>query len=256
MPTYIKISQLPSGQAISSAFGTITLDTAIIGSITPEPVTSSLFTGAGTGLTGTAASLTSGKATVLATARAINGVNFDGSAPITVTAAASTLTGTVLNSTVVTSSLTAVGTINTGVWNGSTMTGTYGGTGVNNGSNTITIGGNIKFGGSYSNAVTIITSSSNAITVNLATSNVFKHTFTENTTFTFSNPTATGTECEFDLWLFQGGTPYTPTWPGSVRWSNATPPVVNNASSNYLITFSTIDGGTNWVGILAAEAYA
>lgn len=50
-------------------------------------------------------------ATILQTARAINGVNFDGSAPITITAAAGTLTGTTLNATVVTSSLTSVGTL-------------------------------------------------------------------------------------------------------------------------------------------------
>lgn len=51
-------------------------------------------------------------ATALATARAINGVNFDGTSAITVAAAAGTLTGTTLNSTVVTSSLTSVGTLN------------------------------------------------------------------------------------------------------------------------------------------------
>ena len=50
-------------------------------------------------------------ATALATARAINGVDFDGSAAITVTAAADTLTATTLKSTVVTSSLTSVGTL-------------------------------------------------------------------------------------------------------------------------------------------------
>jgi hypothetical protein len=50
-------------------------------------------------------------ATKLATARAINGVDFDGSSAITVTAAAGTLTGTELKSTVVTSSLTSVGTL-------------------------------------------------------------------------------------------------------------------------------------------------
>ena len=50
-------------------------------------------------------------ATALATARAINGVDFDGSAAITVTAAAGTLSGTELKSTVVTSSLTSVGTL-------------------------------------------------------------------------------------------------------------------------------------------------
>lgn len=52
-----------------------------------------------------------GTATVLATPRAINGVNFDGSAPITVTAAAGTLTGATLNATVLASSLTSVGTL-------------------------------------------------------------------------------------------------------------------------------------------------
>jgi hypothetical protein len=50
-------------------------------------------------------------ATKLATARAINGVDFDGSAAITITAAAGTLTGTTLKSTVVTSSLTTIGTL-------------------------------------------------------------------------------------------------------------------------------------------------
>ena len=64
-------------------------------------------------------------ATALATARAINGTDFDGTAAITVTAAASTLTGTELKSTVVTSSLTSVGTIATGVWNGTAITGAY-----------------------------------------------------------------------------------------------------------------------------------
>lgn len=48
---------------------------------------------------------TSGSAATLTTPRAINGVNFDGSAAITVAAAASTLTGTTLASNVVTSSL-------------------------------------------------------------------------------------------------------------------------------------------------------
>lgn len=52
-----------------------------------------------------------GTATALQNARTINGVSFDGTANITVTAAAGTLTGTTLNSTVVSSSLTSVGTL-------------------------------------------------------------------------------------------------------------------------------------------------
>lgn len=70
--------------------------------------------GVATNLTGTASGLTAGAATVLATARTINGVSFDGSADITVTAAAGTLTGTTLNSSVVSSSLTSHGTVTSG----------------------------------------------------------------------------------------------------------------------------------------------
>jgi hypothetical protein len=54
---------------------------------------------------------TTGSAATLTTARNINGEAFDGSANITVTAAASTLTGTTLNSGVTASSLTSVGTL-------------------------------------------------------------------------------------------------------------------------------------------------
>jgi len=52
-----------------------------------------------------------GTASLLETARTINGVSFTGGANITVTAAAGTLTGTTLKSSVVTSSLTSVGTL-------------------------------------------------------------------------------------------------------------------------------------------------
>jgi hypothetical protein len=89
-------------------------------------VTSTAFVGA---LTGNAST-----ATTLQTARAINGVNFDGSAAITVTAAAGTLSGNTLNSGVTASSLTSVGTIATGVWNGTTVAVGYGGTGTSTGS--------------------------------------------------------------------------------------------------------------------------
>jgi len=73
----------------------------------------------------TSVSGNAGTATVLATARAINGVDFDGSAAITVRAAAGTVSGTELNSDVVTSSLTSVGTIGTGVWQGTAIASAY-----------------------------------------------------------------------------------------------------------------------------------
>ena len=68
---------------------------------------------------------TTGSAASLTTSRNINGVAFNGTADITITAAAGTLTGTTLNSTVVSSSLTSLGTISTGVWQGTAITDTY-----------------------------------------------------------------------------------------------------------------------------------
>lgn len=71
------------------------------------------FSGAVTFSAGLTGALTgnASTATALATPRAINGVNFDGTAPITVTAAAGTLTGTTLASGVTASSLTSLGTL-------------------------------------------------------------------------------------------------------------------------------------------------
>ena len=72
-------------------------------------------------------SANAGTATALQAARTINGTSFNGTADITITAAAGTLTGTTINATVVTSSLTSVGTIGTGVWQGTAIAIGYGG---------------------------------------------------------------------------------------------------------------------------------
>ncbi len=68
-------------------------------------------------------------ATILATARNINGVAFDGSANITIAADANTLTGTTLASNITASSLTSVGTITSGIWSATTIDIAKGGTG-------------------------------------------------------------------------------------------------------------------------------
>ena len=64
------------------------------------------------------------------------------------------LSATTLGSSVVTSSLTSVGTIGTGVWQGTIVNPTYGGTGVNNAGRTITIGGNLTTAGAFNTTVT------------------------------------------------------------------------------------------------------
>ncbi len=51
--------------------------------------------------------------------------------------------------------ITRLGTISSGVWNGTALIGTYGGTGVNNGASTITVGGNTAFSGAHTFTATI-----------------------------------------------------------------------------------------------------
>ena len=51
-------------------------------------------------------------------------------------------------------SITTLGTIGTGTWNGTLIGATYGGTGVNNGSNTITLGGNLVTSGAFALTLT------------------------------------------------------------------------------------------------------
>lgn len=64
--------------------------------------------------------------------------------------------GTLVNTAVTSlSSLATVGTINSGIWNGTLISPTYGGTGINNGSSTITIGGNVAFSGAFTTTLTV-----------------------------------------------------------------------------------------------------
>jgi hypothetical protein len=64
------------------------------------------------------------------------------------------LTATALGSGVVGSSLTSVGTIATGTWQGTIISPTYGGTGINNGTRTITLGGNFTHTGAHTLGLT------------------------------------------------------------------------------------------------------
>ena len=61
------------------------------------------------------------------------------------------------------SSITTLGTIGTGTWQGTVVGSTYGGTGVNNGSSTITLGGNLVTSGA--NSLTLTTTGATNVTV-------------------------------------------------------------------------------------------
>jgi hypothetical protein len=106
-----------------------TTSAQLLGVLTDEDGNGNILTtnGSAANLTGfpTLNQSTTGSAATLTTARTINGTAFDGSASITITAAAGTLTGSTLASGVTASSLTSLGTIATGVWQGTAIGDTY-----------------------------------------------------------------------------------------------------------------------------------
>jgi len=86
-------------------------------------------------------------------------------------------------------------------------------------------------------------------TLDTATYGVFNVTMDQNCTFTFSNPAPSGKATLFTL-ILRGA--FTPTWPASVDWPDATPPTYGTPS---VYTFLTLDAGTTWLGSRAGKAY-
>ena len=103
---------------------------------------------------------------------------------------------------------------------------------------------------------TAITSSSNAATLDLQDGTNFTHTLTEDVTYTFSNPAASGRVSAFTLKVTQDSTARTITWP-TVEWPSATAPTLSTTSGAVdVFVFVTYDGGTSWYAFLAGDAMA
>jgi hypothetical protein len=81
----------------------------------------------------------------------------------------------------------------------------------------------------------------------------FSLTMTGNTTFTFAACTS-GVSTGFVLQVTGNGS--TLTWPSSVDWAGGTAPDAPASGESNLYVFYTRDGGTNWIGVLSAAAYA
>jgi len=112
---------------------------------------------------------------------------------------------------------------------------------------------------SYNETYVAVTSTTNATTVDCEAGNTFSHTLTENTTFTFSNPPATGTAYTMSVEIIQDASAsgYTVTWPASVDFPDATAPTLTDAASAIdVFVFATRDGGTTWYGFTAGQAIA
>lgn len=140
---------------LSKSGNTISLTTPLVG------------TYGGTGVNNAANTITLGgnisTAGALTTAGAFS---TSGAFALTLTTTAGTnvtlpTTGTLVNTAVTTlSSLASIGTITTGIWNGTLIGSTYGGTGVNNGASTITLGGSLTTSGAFASTFTMTNTTS------------------------------------------------------------------------------------------------
>jgi hypothetical protein len=86
-------------------------------------------------------------------------------------------------------------------------------------------------------------------TFDLESGNFFSATLDQASTFTFSNPAASGDFCGFVMQITNGGA-YTITWPTSVDWAGGTAPTLTSSGVD-MLTFTTSDGGTTWMGFVS-----
>ena len=89
-----------------------------------------------------------------------------------------------------------------------------------------------------------------ALAIDLATGNYFTKTISGNSTFTFTNPPASGTVGSFTLELTHSSG--TVTWPSSVKFPADTAPTLTTGKT-HLFVFVTDDGGTRYRGAALAD---
>ncbi len=97
-------------------------------------------------------------------------------------------------------------------------------------------------------------SAASTVDCDLLTANHFAVTLDQNTTFTFSNPPASGTSFAFTLIVTQHSTAVTLTWPGGVDWAGGSAPDAAGNNEVQAYGFITRDGGTTYYGFLGGTA--
>ena len=106
--------------------------------------------------------------------------------------------------------------------------------------------GGLTVDGPYKQAAEAVS----ALDIDLSTGNYFTKTINANSTFTFSNPPASGTVGSFTLELTH--TSGTVTWPSSVKFPADTAPTLTTGKT-HIFVFVTDDGGTRYRGAALAD---
>jgi len=104
-----------------------------------------------------------------------------------------------------------------------------------------TMNAGISVDGPYKQAAEAVS----ALDIDLSTGNYFTKTISGNSTFTFSNPPASGTVGSFTLELTHSSG--TVAWPSSVKFNADTAPTLTTGKT-HLFYFVTDDGGTRYRG--------
>ena len=100
-------------------------------------------------------------------------------------------------------------------------------------------------GSKFTGGVSQVATAAAALDLDLNTSNYFTKTISGNSTFTFSNPAASGTVSIFMLELTHSSG--TVTWPGTVKWNADTAPTLTTGKT-HLFMFVTDDNGSRYRG--------
>ncbi len=109
-----------------------------------------------------------------------------------------------------------------------------------------TFNAGVSIDGPYEQAVETVA----ALDIDLSTGNYFTKTINANSTFTFSNPPASGTVGSFTLELTH--TSGTVTWPASVKWPSDTAPTLTPGKT-HIFVFITDDNGARYRGAALAD---
>lgn len=113
-----------------------------------------------------------------------------------------------------------------------------------------TITGGMTFTGSVKQNVQAL--SGTAIDVSVA--EFFTKSISSNTAFTFIGTTASKAQA-FLLELTISSSAV-PSWPASVDWAQGFNPSSSLGNGTHVLGFITLDGGTNWTGVVVARAKA
>jgi hypothetical protein len=109
----------------------------------------------------------------------------------------------------------------------------------------------------YSETVSSPAISAGVLTLNLETSNIFTVSLNANiTTFTVSNPPASGSGGSFTIIFTADGTQRTITWGSAVKWANGISPAMTSTSGKIdILSFITTDGGAAWLGFIGGKNF-